>query len=155
MSIFFDIIKCQLLLGFYEGCQIACIFVRYIEALIWPLLVAVGLFSFREPLCERIKKSNVKFTIYGVTIETSAQKLTESLSETFKEELTEKQWGLLEKIHNKGGVSVKKEGLNLSNGGEYFEWVRPIRNAGLIKTLPEGYVIELSERLVLTKLGDC
>ncbi len=133
--------------------QTAEIIVRYIEVLIWPLLITVGLVSFREPLLELIKKSNVKFAMHGVTIETSARKLTESLSETFKEELTEKQWSLLEKIQNKGGVSVKEEGLNLRTGGEDFEWVRPIRNAGLIKTLPEGHVIELSERLMLTKLG--
>ena len=133
--------------------QIAEIILRYIEVLIWPLLLAVGLVSFREPLLGLINKSNVKFSMHGVTIETSVQKLTESLSETFKEELTEKQWYLLEMIQSKGGVSVKVEGLNLRTGGEDFEWVRPIRNAGLIKTLPEGHVIELSERLVLTKLG--
>ena len=125
---------------------------EYIRILVWPLVTLLLIMKFGNTLITAIQKSKVKLSLFGVEIETSIVDLERTLTAAVDGALSPKQWDLLEKIWKKGTVSVQNEGYVMDMSAD-LKWIRPIRNAGLLMSLPDGKYIEQATELALTPLG--
>lgn len=125
---------------------------EYIRVLVWPLVTLLLIMRFGDTLITAIQKSKVKLSLFGVDIETSIADLERTLTAAVDGALSPKQWDLLEKIWKKGSVSIQNEGYVMNMSSD-LAWIRPIRNAGLLMSLPDGKYIEQATELVLTPLG--
>lgn len=127
---------------------------KYVQALVWPAVVVLALIIYHDAILAALTSvPKVKISLFGVEFEITLPELEESLTAAVGDVLEDKQWDLLEQIEQSGQLSVTEKNLNLRSMDGHLRWVRPIRNAGIIKTLPEGEYIESAEYLVLTPLG--
>lgn len=124
----------------------AKLILEFIEAVSWPIITVVIMIIYHKDIRSLLKKrSNITFTIAGVTIETSIETLQQSVEENFRERLiTDKQWEWLNRLKKAGRQQYK---------GEYYGDLRPLRNTGLIREHPEGWLSNAKE-IELTQLGN-
>ncbi len=124
--------------------EIAKLILEYITATIWPIISLIIVFSFRDAIVSLLPKSKIKFTISGVTIETSFAELEQSVAESLRgKNLTSEQWEWLRKLKESGRIPYDHN---------HYEQLRPLRNAGLIREHPEGWLSD-SESIDITTLG--
>jgi hypothetical protein len=125
--------------------KIANLILEYLEVLVWPIVSVVLVLTFRKPIESLIPRSKIKFSISNVTIETSLENLENSVKESLRgRSLTNDQWEWLRKLRDKGRIPFN---------GNYYEQLRPLRNAGLIREYPEGWLSN-SEEIEITTLGN-
>ena len=124
--------------------EIANLILEYISALIWPFVALVLAFSFYDAIVALIPKSKIIFTFSGVQIETSLMELEQSVSESLRgKNLTAEQWGWLRQLKVSGQIKYDHN---------YYKELRPLRNSGLIREFPEGWLSN-SEYIDITTLG--
>lgn len=132
--------------------DVAKIVLEYTQVLIWPMVALVALFKYGHYLISMLEKSKVKLSLFGIEVEVNIDDLERILTQSVGGQLLPEQWNLLERIAREGSITVKKEGFKMDMSGD-LSWIRPVRNAGLIMTLPDGKYIEQATELVLTPLG--
>jgi hypothetical protein len=133
--------------------DVAHIVLEYFNVLVWPIVAIIIAFVYRKIVSSVFSNSKISLQLFGVKIETTTDNLKQALVTTMGGSLTDRQWMLLEEIATERTVSVKDKGYKLSMD-EDLEWIRPLRNSGLIMSLPDGYYIEQAESLILTPLGN-
>lgn len=115
------------------------------KALAWPLVVFFGLLYYRRAVTSLLSQSKVKFTISGITVETTLTELERSVSESLRgEEFTKEQWAHLKRIRDEGRVAY-------NHHSDYTHLVS-LRNAGLIREHPKGQLTAAKE-VSITTLG--
>lgn len=137
---------------FVAAMDIPTVLLEYVRVVIWPLIIAAVIFSYGRSLVRLLEKSKVKVSLFGVDVEVDIGELARTLTAAAGGALSERQWRLLEDIAHKGSVSVHTEGYKLKMGAD-LDWIRPIRNAGLVMSVPDGQYIEQATDLILTPLG--
>jgi hypothetical protein len=125
---------------------------EYIKVLVWPIVAAYALVRFGGAIASALGRSKVKLSLFGVEIEVPVSQLEQVLTAAVGGRLSAQQWALLEQSAKDGVLSVAKAGYRMTMDGD-LPWVRPVRNAGLIMTLPDGQYIEQATDIVLTPLG--
>ena len=124
--------------------KIANVLHSYIELLTWPIVAFVALFLYRDIIRSLLPGSKIKMTVSGVTFETTLPVIKQSIIESLGDvELTEEQWSWLVKLRSQEQVEIcdaDKEAL------------RPLRNAGLIRTHPKGYLSK-AKAVKISRLG--
>jgi hypothetical protein len=126
---------------------------EYLKVLVWPIVFLVALIWFPRTIRSVLPYvTKVKLNLFGVEIETTIANLERVLTAGVGARLTERQWDLLEEIFRKGRLSVAEKNYVMTLQKD-LAWIRPIRNAGLVSTLPEGKIIEEAEQLDLTPLA--
>lgn len=133
--------------------ETAKLVLSYIKVLIWPSIAVFVLIKYHDIIIEFFFRSKVKLSLFGFEIETKVSDLEKSLTVEVGDTLKDQQWELLENIYKKGTVSVAKEGYEMNMQAD-LKWIRPLRNAGLLKSLPDGEYIEKAKELQLTPLGN-
>ena len=124
--------------------EIAKLILEYISAIIWPFVTLILAFRFHDAIVSLLPKSKIKFTMSGVTVETSLAELEQSVSESLRgENLTSEQWEWLQKLKDSGRIPYDHN---------YYKQLRPLRNSGLIREHPEGWLSN-SESIDITTLG--
>lgn len=124
--------------------DIAKLILEYISATIWPFVTLILAFRFYDAIVSLIPKSKINFTIAGVTVETSLAELEQSVSESLRgENLSSEQWDWLRKLKDSGRTPYDHK---------YYMQLRPLRNSGLIREYPEGWLSN-SEAIEITTLG--
>lgn len=123
---------------------------EYLKVLIWPMLAFFAIWRFGEEISSLFKQSKLKISLFGVEIEVKAADLERVLTAPVGGSLSDRQWALLKRLANEGELKADQFSLR---GGDDLVWMRPVRNAGLILTRPEGLVIEAAESIELTPLG--
>ena len=126
---------------------------EYIKVLVWPVIIIFALVMYHDLIGGLIQKSKVKLSLFGVVIETKISDLEQVLMAPVGGRLTDQQWAMLQKIATRGPITVATEGYKMHMEGD-LPWIRPVRNAGLILTLPDGKYIEQAEQITLTPLGE-
>lgn len=132
--------------------EVATLVKDYLSVLVWPVVVLVVSIKYLPPIAARLKVKEVSVEMFGVKVEATVEEFERTLAAVWRGELTEPQWALLEKLYARAVVNVRDEGLKLTMGND-LDWIRPIRNAGVLMSLPEGRYIEQATELVLTPLG--
>jgi hypothetical protein len=125
------------------------IILKYLEVLVWPATLTLILLRYRDPILSLLQKSKIKLSLYGVEVETTLSELETITLATLGGNLDNKQLELLVHIANEGRISYGKEGIPKDDR----EWIRPVMNAGLIMTTPQGARVGEAEGLALTPLG--
>jgi hypothetical protein len=124
--------------------DIAHLILGYVQALVWPVIVLIALFRYRDVIRSLIPHSKLKFTIAGVAIETSLEALQRSVEESFRgRRLSLAQWDWLRRLSHGG---------RLPYDHQHYDELRPMRNAGLIREHPEGWLSNAKE-IEITTLG--
>jgi hypothetical protein len=123
----------------------AHVVLSYIRVLIWPIVAVILLIAYRRIIERLLPGARIKLTLAGVTIETTLDVLTNSIEEIVADEgISKEQWSRLEHIGTEGRVEF--------NYGRDYKVLMPIRNAGLIRPVPRGYLTQATE-VELTPLG--
>ena len=131
-------------LNYEEQMELAKLILEYISVIIWPFVTLILAFRFHDVILSLLPKSKIKFTMSGVTVEVSLDELEKTVSESFRgEDLTSEQWDWLHKLQDTKWVQYNHN---------YYEQLRPLRNSGLIKEYPEGWLSN-SESISITALG--
>ncbi len=117
---------------------------EYLKILTWPCVVAFILNRYRGVISSFLPRSKFKITFSGVTVETSLDAIQLSVEESLGgEQLTATQWKWLHNLRAKGRLPIK---------GEDTDALRPLRNAGLIRNYPPGWLASANE-IEITTLG--
>ncbi|MFP4139442.1 MAG: hypothetical protein ACLFVY_02675 [Phycisphaerae bacterium] len=119
--------------------------IEYVRVLVWPTVVVFAFLLFRKSLQNiLVRPEKIKFSIGGVTVETSIEQLTKSVSESLRgKTLSDDQWDWLTRLSTTA---------RLSYDHQFYETLRPLRNAGLIREHPEGWLSN-SKEIEITTLG--
>jgi hypothetical protein len=132
--------------------MMAAMILKYIDVLVWPVFVFVLLLVYRGPILRLLEFSKVKLTLFGTSVETTIADLQKVMTAEVSGTLTSQQWMFLEDLWSQGQISVADRKLRMTMYGD-LNWIRPIRNVGLIKTLPDNDYIENATHIELTPLG--
>ena len=109
----------------------------YIQALAWPCVAVFFLIKYRQVIASLVPQTKVKLTIAGVTIEPSLQQVARAVQEPFPGgTLTQEQWNWLKRLKN-GRQQYKHE--------SDYDLLRPLRDAGLIRAYPTGFLTTAKE----------
>jgi hypothetical protein len=124
--------------------QIAQLILGFVQALIWPLVALIIFLRYRSVINSLIPHSKLKFSIAGVTIETSLDTIERSVEESFRgRRLSTSQWTWLQRLRDEGRVPYDRN---------YYKELRPMRNTGLIREHPEGW-LSAAKEIEITTLG--
>jgi len=127
---------------------------KYVTALIWPATVVILLLSFRKALISALPtllpKSKFKISLFGVEVEITVPELESTTLATLGGQLDERQLALLNRLFKEGPISYSTTGIS----EDERRWIRPIRNAGLVKTNPTDTYLAKAQSLELTPLGN-
>jgi hypothetical protein len=126
---------------------------KYVIALIWPVTLIILLLSFRRTLSSLLftllPKSKIKLSLFGIEVETTLPELETVTLATLGGSLDKQQLELLRRLANEGPISYEPIGVPK----DQRKWIRPIRNAGLVKSIPVNAYLSETETLELTPLG--
>jgi hypothetical protein len=118
---------------------------RYIQALAWPSVAVFFLITYRKVIESLIPQAKVKLTLVGVPIEITVQELARAVEEPFPGgSLTEEHWDWLKRL---------KKGRQAFDYDNDNKLLRPLRNAGLIRPYPNGY-LTIAREVEITKIGE-
>jgi len=116
----------------------------YVELLTWPVVALVAIVLYRDIIRSLLPGSKIKLTISGVTFETTLPIIRQSIIESLGDvEITEEQWSWLVKLHTQGQSEIREADKDV---------LRPLRNAGLIRTHPKGY-LQNAKAVKISRLG--
>ena len=126
--------------------------IRYIAELKWPLTIIILLIIFRKTLTRFLTSyvlgSKIKISLFGVEVETTLRELENISIATLGGRLTDRQQGLLTRLSDIGPIKYE-EGVPEVD----WDWITPLRNAGIIETQPKGAYLRDAQSLKLTALG--
>jgi hypothetical protein len=124
--------------------EISRLILDYLQILVWPA-AAVFLLVRYQPSIERLLPgAKIAFKLFNVTIETTLKTLQRSVEENFQgKSLSDSQWEWLTSLKN-GQIEYQY--------GAHNPDLRDLRNAGLIRPYPTGY-LTTSKEVVITALG--
>jgi len=128
------------------------LFLRYIVELKWPLTIIILLVIFRKTLTRFLTSyglgSKIRISLFGVEVETTLLELENISIATLGGRLNAKQQELLTRLSNDGLIKYEK-GVPEAE----WDWIVPLRNAGIIETQPKGAYLRDAQSLKLTALG--
>ena len=129
------------------------LFLRYIGELKWPLIIIILLIIFRKTLAQFFTSytlgSKVKISLFGVEVETTLRELEDISIATLGGRLNDRQQELLTRLSHGELIKYDEGGVPEAE----WEWIVPLRNAGIIETQPRGAYLKQAQSLTLTALG--
>lgn len=124
-------------------------YLRLLELIVWPAVAVSVLLVLRPSITALLSGAKVKLSIAGQSIETTLPEL----KLLFEEQATEP----LNALHNEylrelltSGPKAYPDGVHDS---ETREFLRPLRNAGLVHTQPRGARLKKASAIDLSGLG--
>jgi hypothetical protein len=117
----------------------------YVNLLTWPAVVLIAAFIYRDVIRSLLPGAKVKLTISGVEFETTLPIIEQSIRETlYGEDFQNEQWDWLAKLHDHGPTKKSQQDNR---------FLRPLRNAGLIRTYPSKSALYTAPEVEITTLG--
>jgi hypothetical protein len=125
--------------------DVANLVLGYIKVLIWPTVAFFALWRYRNVIRSLLPHTKVKFTFGGVCIETSVDTLERSVNESLHgRHISPDQWTWLKRLQDQGKTPY--------NHASDYDHLSPLRNSGLIREHPEGWLTDAKE-IEITTLG--
>lgn len=122
--------------------------IRLLEVLVWPGVAAAAIFVLRPHLPVLLSRSKIKLEMFGQSIETTLAELENVVEEQSGGVLLPTHIAYLEMVRAAGakeyptGVSTEEQTL-----------LRPVRNSGLISTIPRDAFLADARAVQLSALG--
>jgi len=121
---------------------------NYFEVLSWPVVALIALFLIRPIISQIISGSKIKVSLGGVSIETTLPEIREIISEQIGGSLSQSEQSLLKELATGKEIHYKD-----GNSSSDRKFLRPLRNAGLIMTIPRNAYLADATSIQLTALG--
>ena len=122
---------------------------RFLEVLIWPAVAVMAILVVRPHLSRLLSGAKIKIPLGGLSVETTLPELKQILEEQTGEALSSGQVDYL--------ISVQRDGAKRYAQGvesnEERKFLRPLRNAGLVLTVPRNAFLHDAEAIELSALG--
>jgi hypothetical protein len=122
---------------------------RLVEALAWPLVALVALLAVRPQIAKLLSGAKVRLSIAGQSIETTLPELQQIFEEQAGEPLSAEHVSYLTSLLKNGAKSYP-EGVTESRDRKLL---RPLRNNGLILTVPKNAFLSDARAIELSALG--
>jgi hypothetical protein len=122
---------------------------RLVEIVAWPLVALAGLFVVRPQIARLLSGARVKLSIAGQSIETTLPELQQILEEQAGEPLSAEHASYLTSLLKDGAKSYL-DGVTESRERKLL---RPLRNNGLILTVPRNAFLSDARAIELSALG--
>lgn len=121
-------------------------YIEILKIIIWPLIALLLVLRFGRAIESLIPGAKVKVKLAGVEVETTLKEMTTIIRETFRQkELTDKQWVWLERLMTEGNIPYNNQTDHAT--------LQPLRNGGLIREYPEGWLSNC-QSVSITPLGE-
>lgn len=122
--------------------------IRLLEVLAWPAVAISAILVLRPHLYALLSRSKVKLAMFGQSIETTLPELENVVEEQAGGVLLPTHIEYLELLHAQG---VKEYPTGVP--GEEQKRLRPVRNSGLISTIPRDAYLADARAVQLSALG--
>lgn len=122
---------------------------KIIEILVWPAVAITAILIVRPHLGRLMSGAKVKLSIAGQTIETSLPELKEILESQAGERLSQDNKNYLQSLLENGPRSYP-EGVTSK---EERQALHPLRNNGLVQTVPRNVFLNDATAIELSTLG--
>jgi len=123
-------------------------FSSVLQIVIWPVVALIAIAVVRPYLAALLAGAKVKLSMGGQSIETTLPELREVIEEQAGGILTPEHIAYLEALFAHGVKSYPK-GIE----GEEQKLLRPVRNSGLIMTIPKDASLGSAHSIQLSALG--
>jgi hypothetical protein len=124
-------------------------FLRLLEITLWPAVAMSAIFVVRPHLRDILSGAKIRFSVAGQIIEVTLRELKRVLEEQQGDPLTAEHVNYLASLKNEGARHYVS-GINES---EMRKFLRPLRNAGLIRTIPRNAFLQEASGVELSGLG--
>jgi hypothetical protein len=122
---------------------------RLLEIVLWPVLALVAIFVVRPHLSTLLSGAKVKLSIAGQSIETTLPELKQILEEQAGESLSADHVAYLTSLQ-RDGAKQYPSGIKQSDERKFL---RPLRNSGLVLTVPRNAFLQDAQAMELSALG--
>jgi hypothetical protein len=116
---------------------------------VWPLVTLVSLFVVRPHIGQLLSGAKIKLSIGGQIIETTLPVLQQIIEEQAGEVLSKEHKEYLSDLQHEG-CKLYASGVIDSNERKIL---RPLRNNGLIQTIPRNSFLNEAKAIELSALG--
>jgi hypothetical protein len=123
--------------------------IRILEIVVWPVAALVAFFILRRTIARMLGGAKVKLSIAGQSIETTLPEINRVIEELMSEPLSERHISYLRQLHA-SGIKQYHDGIN--DDGER-DFLRTMRNAGLIQTIPRAARLKRATGIDISALG--
>jgi hypothetical protein len=123
-------------------------FIRILEIVIWPTVVLVGIAVLRSHLAALLPGAKVRLSLWGQSIETTIPDLKRIIEEQLGGSLTVEEIQYLEQLDQHG-----QKDYPTGMESQERKLIRPLRNFGLVMTLPRNAFLDDAKSIQLTPLG--
>jgi hypothetical protein len=124
-------------------------FLRLLEVTLWPAVAIAAILVIRPHLSALLSGTKIKFSAAGLTIEATLPELKQVLEEQAGEGLSVEHVRYLTSLQHIG-TKLYPSGVERS---EERDFLRPLRNAGLVLTVPRNAFLQEASRIELSALG--
>lgn len=123
---------------------------KLLEILAWPIVAVFAIVVVRPQIAKLLSGAKVKLSIAGqAAIETTLPELKQVLEEQAGEPLTPQHFSYLIELQ-RGGTKLYSDGVQSS---EERKFLRPLRNNGLVLTVPRNAFLTDASAIELSALG--
>lgn len=122
---------------------------KLLEILAWPSVTVIALFVLRPQIAKLLSGAKVKLSIGGQSIETTLPELQQIIEEQAGEPLSAEHMAYLIALLRAGARSYPN-GVTESRDRKFL---RPLRNNGLILTVPRNAFLSDARAIELSALG--
>ena len=122
---------------------------RLLEILAWPAVAVSGILVVRPHLRAILSGAKIKLSASGIAIETTLPELKQILEEQLSEPLSSDHIAYLTSLHREG---TKQYPSGVASSDER-KFLRPLRNTGLILTVPRNAFLQDARAIELSGLG--
>jgi hypothetical protein len=124
--------------------DVARIVLGYVQALAWPAAAVILLMRYQRIIEKLLPGTIIKWTLGGVTIETTLKILKKAIEESSSDEgISQAQWSQLEDL---------EDGPREYDHTRDYDLLMPLRNSGLIRPRPRGFLTQ-AKKVEITALG--
>ena len=122
---------------------------KFLEIIAWPTVVVIGIFVIRPHLSAVLSGAKIKITMSGQTIETTLPEIKQIVEEQTSHFISPEHIEYLQALLHEGskqypnGIDDRKDRV----------FLRPLRNSGLIVTVPRNSFMQEAKVIELSALG--
>ncbi len=124
--------------------------IQILQIVIWPIVVLIGIAVLRPHLGSILSGAKVSINLFGVSIETTVPELQQIIEQQAGEPLKDEQIQYLDNLAKSGAMQYPD---GVKDIHEHSEIIRPLRNFGLVMTIPKNVSIGSAKSVTLTPLG--
>jgi hypothetical protein len=124
-------------------------FIRLLEVALWPTVAVLAILVVQPHLRALLSGAKIKLAIAGHSIETTLPELKQVIEEQTGAALSPEHVNYLATLQG-SGAKAYPAGVEKS---EDRKFLRPLRNAGLVATVPRNAFLDDAKAIELTALG--